>query len=61
VKTGRIVLTLEAETLKKLRHAAVEEGVDPCVIVERLLKPFVRPFVMSYRDRRSLSENETAA
>ena len=43
---GRITLTLERSTIQKLRLKAIHESVQPCEIVERLLKPEVGPYVL---------------
>jgi len=58
---GRITLTMERDTIVKLRFASISEGINPCEFVERLLKPVVRPYVLSIRDRRSVSEPGEAA
>jgi len=58
---GRITLTMELDTITKLRFASISERVQPCEFVERLLKPVVRPYVLSIRDRRNAIESgETA-
>jgi len=58
---GRITLTMELDTITKLRFASISERVQPCEFVERLLKPVVRPYVLSIRDRRTAPEPGEAA
>lgn len=61
VAMSRITLSLPADLTKKLRHAAIEQGLAPCEIVEGLLEPAVRQYVLSIRNRRPESEPGEAA
>lgn len=61
VPMGRITLSMERATINKLRHAAIEQGVQPCELVEEVLKPIIAPYVVQYRDKRSVSESGEAA
>lgn len=61
VARARITLTMKADTIKRLRHASIALGVQPCKFVEDLLDPVVRPYTLSIRNGRVQSESGEAA
>jgi len=52
VPRSRITLSLTTDTVRRLRNAANYEGMSPCDLVEAVLGPVVRPYVVSLRGKR---------